>query len=26
VDLALLHDAAPIVYQWRASRAVLDAA
>ncbi len=26
VDLALLHDAAPTVYQWRASRAVLDAA
>ena len=26
VDLALLHDAAPTVYQWRARRAVLDAA
>ncbi|MEA2202896.1 MAG: uncharacterized protein QOI89_3604 [Solirubrobacteraceae bacterium] len=26
VDLALLHEATPTVYQWRASRAVLDAA
>jgi predicted deacetylase len=26
VDLALLHDAAPTVYEWRASRVVLDAA
>ncbi len=26
VDLALLHEAAPTVYEWRADRAVLDAA